>query len=57
MIILSGVTFFATGYETELSFMLFLVCFLNIGNVISRFIMSNKADKLEIEIKDAKHNS
>lgn len=57
MLILTLIYFFTTGYETELSLILFSICFLNIGNVISCFIMSNKADKLEIEIKDSKYNS
>lgn len=57
MLIITCITFFITGYETELSLILFSICFLNIGNVISCFIMSNKADELEIEIKDSKYNS
>lgn len=57
MLILTLTLFLTTGYETELSVVILLFSFLNLGNVIACFVIQNQIDKLEIEIKDAKYNN
>lgn len=57
MLILTLTLFLTTGYETELSVVILLFSFLNLGNVIACFAIQNQIDKLEIEIKDAKYNN